>query len=107
MFQLSELRKHQLFQAQIRLYAIRRHVDPPNPSATRAKEETTANPFIPANTQQFTAKTETPSTTAMRSSNNNNSLGDIPEYFTDDDGNGSVVHFQTCRMRVNHPNDEV
>ena len=104
MFQLSELRKHQLFQAQVRLYAIRRHVDPPNPLTMKAKEETAANPFVPANTQQFKAAASTP-TTAKRSSNN--ALGDIPEYFTDDDGNGSVVHFQTCRLRVNHPNDEV
>jgi hypothetical protein len=110
MFQLAELRKHQLIEAQVRLYAIRRHVDPPDPKAHTARNSGalktstaaannrhTPDPFRPLNTSLFSTHNKKSPTAA--------DTGLMPQHPHTSKGN--VTHFQTVRMRLNHPNDEV
>jgi potassium inwardly-rectifying channel subfamily J len=64
MFQLCELRKHQLVEAHVRLYVIKHEVEP---------KQNMSSSSIPIIT----------------------------------DNNNSTSYFQTCSMRLNHPNDEL
>lgn len=74
MFQLCELRKHQLVEAHIRLYTIRHEVDLSGLVKTVA---------LPEASPQISSMEE----------------GSLPH--------AAVSHFQTCSMRLRHPNDSL
>ena len=83
MFQLVELRKQQLVEAQVRLYTIRRDIS--SPTEEEYDEQGT----------EGESKESSNSTTTFQGGG---STG-FPA--------GSVTHFQTCKMRLNFPNDEL
>ena len=84
MFQLVELRKHQLIEAQVRLYVIRRDIDPPsenfeeNGESSGAENDPKSSPSGGLIKNEFYESKE-PTTT----------------------------NFQTCKMRLNYPDDEL
>lgn len=82
MFQLVELRKHQLIEAHVRLYVIRRDVNPPHSSELDKENIATINAA-------------------------SNSETDQPEslHFRCDDP--VVTNFQTCKMRTSFPDDSL
>ena len=84
MFQLVELRKHQLIEAQVRLYVIRRDIDPP--VEADADEKTSIDGS--SNSKQF--RSLDPSESALPSQKE-----------------PVITNFQTCKMRLNYPDDEL
>lgn len=80
MFQLVELRKHQLIEAQVRLYVIRRDVDPPHDSEPEKRGD------VGINLKADSATSLSESLLLPR---------DEPV----------VTNFQTCKMRTNFPDD--
>ena len=84
MFQLVELRKHQLVEAQVRLYTIRRDIAAPT------EEECDAQGTMGE------SKEEEKKTNSNATFQGGGSTG-FPA--------GAVTHFQTCKMRLSFPND--
>ena len=82
MFQLVELRKQQLVEAQVRLYTIRRDIATPTEDDYQKQEAgNDGNESDRSTTFQGGCSTGIPA--------------------------GTVTHFQTCKMRLNFPNDEL
>ena len=85
MFQLVELRKHQLIEAQVRLYVIRRDIDPPIENLDESGESSGAeNDFQKHSPSDGFSK---------------NGFHESKEPMT--------TNFQTCKMRLNYPDDEL
>ena len=84
MFQLVELRKHQLVEAQVRLYTIRRDIAAPT------EEECDEQGIIGESKEE--EKKSNSSTTFQGGGTTGFPVG-------------SVTHFQTCKMRLSFPND--
>jgi potassium inwardly-rectifying channel subfamily J len=79
MFQLVELRKHQLIEAQVRLYVIKKDIDPPD-----------INEFDREAKDDIDNGSSSPKSTGGKM-----------------DVKKSITNFQTCKMRLNFPNDEL
>lgn len=84
MFQLVELRKHQLIEAQVRLYVIRRDIDPPVEKDSDEKISVDDN---------LSSKSFQP----LDQSESSPHLQNEPV----------ITNFQTCKMRLNYPDDEL
>lgn len=82
MFQLVELRKHQLIEAQVRLYVIRKDIDPPDESEFDSE-------------LRDNIADGSPIVSGEKSSGGKSNL------------RKTVTNFQTCKMRLNFPNDEL
>lgn len=84
MFQLVELRKHQLIEAQVRLYAIRRDIDPPVEKDSDEKisldENLSSKSFQPLDQSESSPHSQKEPV---------------------------ITNFQTCKMRLNYPDDEL
>ena len=91
MFQLVELRKHELIEAQVRLYTIRKDVAPPPDASDGAGTGPDATGTAAA---------------AAAAAGGGNGDGRSNGTKTRGDGDG-VTHFQTCKMRLSFPNDEL
>ena len=84
MFQLVELRKHQLIEAQVRLYVIRRDIDPP---VERDSDD------------KFSVDDISNSKPCQPLDQSDSALPLLKEPV--------ITNFQTCKMRLNYPDDEL
>lgn len=84
MFQLVELRKHQLIEAQVRLYVIRRDIDPP---VERDSDD------------KFSVDDISNSKPCQPLDQSDSVLPLLKEPV--------ITNFQTCKMRLNYPDDEL
>ena len=84
MFQLVELRKHQLIEAQVRLYVIRRDIDPP---VERDSDD------------KFSVDDISNSKPCQPHDQSDSALPLLKEPV--------ITNFQTCKMRLNYPDDEL
>ena len=109
MFQLVELRKHQLIEAQVRLYVIKKDVDPPPESTTQyetEEEDVNGNEENLTISRDETAESLNSSSneTGKRSVERNHPLNNTNKQETKE---VMMTNFQTCKMRLNYPNDEL
>lgn len=118
MFQLCELRKHQLNEAHVRVYAVKQERDPGH--ALREEKNGVADHIHLSALSASIPSTSTPSTStpstyalppALITPRSKRSTYPIPPTSSISQPPDVVQHdmsnFQTCSMRLNHPNDEL
>jgi hypothetical protein len=96
MFQLCELRKHQLVEAHVRLYIIKHEVDLSSLSLHHRRQQQQHHYL------HQSAKSSVQSTPSLPPSSSSTTSSFLPFNQTN-----RFVFVQSCSMRLNHPNDEL
>ena len=105
MFQLVELRKHQLIEAQVRLYVIKKDIDPPPEISNHHDSEDLNQTVKGGNISKLGEKlSDHDSLLSSKSGKIKTREKSEEREITKE---AITTNFQTCKMRLNYPNDEL
>ena len=105
MFQLVELRKHQLIEAQVRLYVIKKDIDPPPEISYHHDSEDLNQTVKGGNISKLGEKlSDHDSLLSSKSGKIKTREKSEEREITKE---AITTNFQTCKMRLNYPNDEL